>query len=349
MARICNQCNSPIEEGGNFCTECGSNDIRDDSIETQANVQTDQPIPEMNTGSVVSFGDRSIENLQKANIQSIPTETSDINNQPNGFENGMVADQISQTIIEPKELQNTQTNSFADIPDFMNGTEEAMVPQTQQTSMQTAMSPNIRKNRKKKNTLTIVIVTIVVIVTIILIVWALYSYTNGELNQHLTPFHSANEIEIVIDPRSAVDYSEIYTTDNSYRVGNDDVGYVSIPKDWSKVIRKDKNTDILQYTDNTSWIVTLMSAPSSKYPAINYANSVYYSVESNGGKEIKAQKTRVNGHTAYTVKAVYPSLYKYLTTWCFESDDGKTHYLAIEGPEEDNDYFQIIYSFKENQ
>ena len=55
-------------------------------------------------------------------------------------------------------------------------------------------------------------------------------------------------------------------------------------------------------------------------------------------------------YTAYQVYMYYPSYSTYLVTYWFEAEDGKVHYIALEGPQELSgvkitDYLYIPESF----
>lgn len=359
MARFCNQCNYPIEEGGNFCTECGSSDIRDDTIQPQPNIKediventsnTNTPIPEMTTNSVRSFGDQSMEQLQNSTIEPI-------NNAPiNAPNNTMV--QPTHTFVES---QNTSMNSFADVPDRMNGTQQINIPadfQLQEGSAndyaqqayasQTAARNMQRRKIKKKKDSTILKVVIAIIGIMVFFFMLVFVYSYGKSAGSSGDPFSNRDISSTGNQNGNTDYTKIFTQENSFRVGDQSVGFVSIPKTWAQVTQQE-GSNVHQYTDGSTWVVTLMAASTSETSAVTYANNVYHSIKEGGGQNITTGKTAIAGYPALTITASYPSLNKYLTTWCFESKIGKTHYLAIEGPSPSGDNYNIIYSFKEDK
>ena len=377
MTKYCNKCNYPIEEGGTFCTECGSDDIRDSEAveklseepETPA-VEPNDAIPEITDEAVSSFGVKSIENLQNSTIKPISNTLVEMPNDQNEETNSTPTPQVEV----PAAIQNTHDSnqgSFADVPDFMNTdtapTDTIAVPKDFQLQdggsdndyAQTASAAQattaleerkkIIKKRKQKKALKRTIIICVSIVALSFLLIFIYSYGRamGSREESGGPF-SSGDINSTGNEDNPVDYSSIFTPQNSFRVGNPSVGYISIPNTWSQIAQPEGSA-ALQYTDNTSWVVTMMSIATSQYSASDYANNVYSSIKSGGGQNITTGKATIAGYPALTVSAYYPSMGKYLTTWCFESKIGQTHYLAIEGPASSGDTFNVIYSFKAEQ
>ncbi len=320
MAKFCNKCNSPIEEEGYFCTECGSNDIRDDKDESEEPKETpiveqdnhsEESIPEIETSQAESFGEKSIEQLMKSTIK--PIENAETN------------------VKENEDQQNNELNNIEIEPEKNKQENNNFTPK--------------KAIHKKKNSNTIlkIIFAIVVIIAVGLIIFFIYSQGKKEEEKSYTKTSQEQK-----DIKDQIDYTKIFTPENSFRVGNEKTGYISIPNTWAQVIQP-PGSNVQQYTDGNSWVVTLMSTDTSQYSAETYANSIYDSIKQGGGQNIETGKTKIAGYTALTIMASYPKLNKYLTTWCFESKLGKTHYLAIEGPESNGDNYNIIYSFKEDQ
>lgn len=355
MARFCNKCNAPIEAGGYFCTECGSNDIRDDEEQKEEEKETtpseeievkdtstpSTEIPEMETNTVRSFGDKSIEQLQNAEIKSI-----------NSLE--PTTNEMKETTQEEAQ-PNPSTNSFADVPDYMNHTQTINIPSdfqlqegdynnynNQENVSQTIpYNPKIksRSKRSDKKILRVVFAIVGAMVVLFLIAFVLSNRTDN------APF---SETDIEPNTGETLDFSTIFTPENSFRVGNATLGYISIPNTWAQV-QQEEGSKAQQFTDGTSWVVTLMSTPTDEYSAVTYANNVYDSIKVDGGQNITTGKTKIAGYTALTITAYYPNQKQYLTTWCLESKNGQTHYLAIEGPESGGDNYNIIYSFQEDK
>lgn len=140
-------------------------------------------------------------------------------------------------------------------------------------------------------------------------------------------------------------------------VGDTTYGYLTIPKDWIKFYDVDGNTSI-QYSYAGVYIVSLNYLEDTTYSAKEYASNFMYnkqndsSVDGVTGATVQIGKNKE--YTAYQVYMYYPSDATYLITYWFEAEDGKTHYIALEGPGELNgktmtDYLYIAESFSLNK
>lgn len=135
-------------------------------------------------------------------------------------------------------------------------------------------------------------------------------------------------------------------------VGDDKYGYISIPNNWGKFYDVDGN-DSLQYSYANVYIVSL-NILDGQYSAKEYASNYMYNKQNSSdvtgvnGATVKIGKNKE--YTAYQVYMYYPSDSTYLVTYWFEAEDGKVHYIALEGPEELSgvkitDYLYIPESF----
>lgn len=139
-------------------------------------------------------------------------------------------------------------------------------------------------------------------------------------------------------------------------VGDNKYGYINIPKNWGKFYDVDGNTS-LQYSYANLYIVSLNYFEDSMYTAEEYASNYMYnkqnSSEVTGVTGATVQIGKNKEYTAYQVYMYYPSDSTYLITYWFEAEDGKVHYIALEGPGELNgtsisDYLFIPESFSLN-
>ena len=322
-----------------------------------------------------SFGVRSIAQMQNSTIQTINTQSEfpEVTTQNNSTSAPQVdipqeVKTSKETVESSNEGDSTPSHrpSFADMPDFMNrdiaSQDDPAIPKdlqlhegdenksvastasTSQTKNSLAERRKLIKNRKRKKMIIRIIIIIAVAIFLFLSILFIYSYGKTVGTKENGPF-SSEDVQSSEGDESTFDYSSIFTPQNSFRVGNAQLGYISIPNTWSQIAQPEGST-ALQYTDNVSWVVTLMAVSTSQYSASDYANNVYHSIQSGGGQNITTGKATISGYPALTISAYYPSLDKYLTTWCFESPIGHTHYLAIEGPSSTGDNYNIIYSFK---
>lgn len=370
MARFCNKCNYPIEEGGMFCSECGSSDIRDTSnlaVEnaddiiknkrakedtTQQSVVTTTPventinpgIPEIDQNTAIP----EVIPVSAAQAVAVAPITVDINpspapvNPPPGF--------------EIKENEQNTSSSFGDVPSYMTGnmTNGNSSPNGFNSVNNGGIAAKRLQARRKNNNgklILWVVILLFVVVGVIIGAGVLYSLGKqaGPANNVKISSGPFTSDDIIAEGNTApsIDYSTIFTPQNSFRVGSESFGFVSIPNTWVKFADVDGNTT-LQYTDNGTWIVTVYAMPTNSITAVAWANNVYNNLSQSGGSNLKTSTTTIDNYAALVISAYYEDQDKYLTTWFLESKSGKTHYLALEGPEISGDNYNIIYSFKEN-
>ena len=129
-------------------------------------------------------------------------------------------------------------------------------------------------------------------------------------------------------------------------VGNDTLGYVTIPSDWLKF--QDVNaTRGLQYSDKDGiYIVTLDALSTDQIDAKTYAAGVAGKLENEKVSQLTGATVNLAGYTAYQVYGYYEKNDIWLVVWCFEAEDGNTHYIGVEGPDSNSEYFNIPNTFR---
>lgn len=140
-----------------------------------------------------------------------------------------------------------------------------------------------------------------------------------------------------------VDTDEDEEEENTMAVGDSHYGYVKVPTNWHKFIDVDGNTTF-QYSDvgDLGYIVTLQTYEENIAP-YTAANNVKNSIVSEGN-EAEVKYTKIAKYYGYVVNAKYTDG-TYLDAYLFKADDGKLHYVAIEGPDKYNDNFKIPNTF----
>jgi len=132
-------------------------------------------------------------------------------------------------------------------------------------------------------------------------------------------------------------------TDSSKVVGTDFYGYVKVPTTW--VVFKDVDNDsVYQYTDigEAGYIVTLNTYEDTDTSALTAANNLLTKIKSEGA-EATLKTAIVDKYVAWVVDAKYSDT-SYLDIYLFKAD-GKLHYVAIEGPDDTNENFNIPKTF----
>lgn len=143
------------------------------------------------------------------------------------------------------------------------------------------------------------------------------------------------------DYESGEDEEEEEEAPEDQRVGSSSYGYITIPGDW--VAYQDANSNSsLQYTDGT-YIITLKAVQSSQSSALSYATAVKRNFE-NDGVDTTGATVSLGKYKAYQVYGYYTSVQKWHVCWIFEAEDGKTHFISVEGPEK-TEAFKIPETF----
>ncbi len=127
------------------------------------------------------------------------------------------------------------------------------------------------------------------------------------------------------------------------KVGDKDFGYVLVPSNWTRFVDPDAPST-LQYSYANLYILTMAHVPTSSMSAYQYASS-YASRMKSEGVDVKTATVKMGDYTAYQVYGKYESENTWLVAWVFETKDGQTRSLAIEGPDASNEAFSIPDTF----
>lgn len=135
-----------------------------------------------------------------------------------------------------------------------------------------------------------------------------------------------------------------YSTGYKY-VGSDSYRYIKVPNDFAKFVDVDGNSTI-QYS-NTSWIVTIYSPSDTSITPYLYSRNVASLMKEEGVEQINRSYESVTSkkYLANYVEGFYKNENKWLKCWIFKDDSGKVHYISIEGPDKENDYYDLVNTF----
>ena len=150
---------------------------------------------------------------------------------------------------------------------------------------------------------------------------------------------------VVEDSRYDYDYYDEYDDYYDYYshnqvIGNDIYGYLVIPNNWYKFVDVEANTSV-QYSYLNQYIVSL-NVVNEKITLEEAATNM----ETNMNKEAPCSKkeTTIGKYKAYVISTQYSDGI-YLDAYLLKAEDGIIHYIAIEGPDNKNDYFKIPNTF----
>ena len=130
-------------------------------------------------------------------------------------------------------------------------------------------------------------------------------------------------------------------------IGDNVYGYVQVPSNWIKFNDIDGN-DSIQYTDigDMGYIVSLNTVEEGTTPYSAATNIKNHIITENA--DAKVVYSKIAKYYGYKVEAKYPDG-TYLDAYLFKADDGKLHYVSIEGPDNTNDNFKIPNTFSINK
>ena len=127
---------------------------------------------------------------------------------------------------------------------------------------------------------------------------------------------------------------------DTQRIGNDNIGYVNVPKDW---IRSTKNEKLFEYDskDENGLVILQSFAKSDVHPQDQHAFGVkliathYYNTlkEEDGVANIDGEWSKVGGENAYVLKT-HTQNGNYIFHWIFQKGE-KVYVIVLEGTEED--------------
>lgn len=134
-------------------------------------------------------------------------------------------------------------------------------------------------------------------------------------------------------------------TTSSQRVGNSEVGYVTVPSNWTKFYDSDSPSGTFQYSYANVYIITLFAVESNGISAETYAKYLESELKDEGSESITLGTSTVGKYNAYKVQCYYSDENIWLDCYYFETEDGKMHYIAMEGPDKNSEYFKIPNTF----
>lgn len=122
------------------------------------------------------------------------------------------------------------------------------------------------------------------------------------------------------------------------QVGDDTLGYLTIPGDWVPFV--DVNgVQGLQYSDLigdcilTLSIFDMESVPADLKPtftAQTAAESIWMNIEAQGAQQVEGAVVKMGEYEAYQVYGVFPDG-THMITWSFADGAGVLHYVSLEG------------------
>lgn len=130
-------------------------------------------------------------------------------------------------------------------------------------------------------------------------------------------------------------------------IGDKDYGYVTIPENWKKVENEEEG---LQYSDPKKeyFVSMLVEDADEDLNAELWAEGVKIVFAQSGVENVETETKNIPGvGDAVVVTGHFGSPYnRWLAAWIVDTPDDKVHYVAVEGPDKNNDIFSVPETFK---
>lgn len=191
-------------------------------------------------------------------------------------------------------------------------------------SQNKSLSELNQKESKLQNDIKFGVSVIVVIAAILIIVLGILIFGRGS--------SGTNEVEG--QEEVAVKY-----------IGNDKVGYLSVPKDWEQHVEIG-NTTLMYQDPSQTYIVAIDALEKKKDSLETIAQNSAKNLTSSGKyKEISLKKDKIGSTEAYLVSAFSIPEGKWIFNWLFMLDDDLVHFVSFETPNTDTEFAEIPNTF----
>lgn len=133
-------------------------------------------------------------------------------------------------------------------------------------------------------------------------------------------------------------------------VGNDTVGYFTLPEDWVEVTEYVESIDgAAQWgSKDGKYTVGVIVMDTDDIEAKEWAEGVEVTMKDDSDiTNVKlVEEDFADFGKAWVVSGNYKALSQDMIAYVFETKDGKTRYLAVQGPDKKNDAFKIVETYK---
>ena len=187
-----------------------------------------------------------------------------------------------------------------------------------------------------------IIALLISVLIFVLGVAAIGTYTGINIEEAMNDLD--RQIEKLEDIKLDSEIDVKYKVGYKY-AGSEEYGYIKVPNNWAKFVDIESN-DTIQYSYANTWIATIY-ATKSDMSLSKYANTIYNNFKEDGASFVTLRKEKIaeEEYNAYKVTCYYEDDNVYVRCWAFEDENGTKHYIAIEGPEKENDYYDLINTF----
>lgn len=185
-----------------------------------------------------------------------------------------------------------------------------------------------KKNQKKTGIIIGIVAAVVVIAAIIVAICLANSNKNSDQGNNGQGDSASAEIKTKL-------------------VGQSNYGFVTVPETWVTVTEDDEEG--LQYgsaISSNGYFVSMLVSDTSEATAAEWLENMKFVFEQTGVTDIETSDVKVGSYDAKLITGYYDAISRWLAAYMFETGDGKTHYVSIEGPDKENVAFEIPLTFQ---
>lgn len=130
------------------------------------------------------------------------------------------------------------------------------------------------------------------------------------------------------------------------RIGKDEIGYVTVPGDWSQTIDVTSSSTFMYASPDNNYIIALEALTNTNKTPAEIADELANSLVGGEYKEVSVRTDTIYNYEAYLVSDFSTKTSKWSLNWLFVADDNVIHYIAFETPNLENDFMEIPYTFR---
>lgn len=192
--------------------------------------------------------------------------------------------------------------------------------------------------KKKSNTAFIIIIIVLAVLLCSALGYIVFDKIKDGQNNNAIESTTSSAKEDSLPTKKDEPTSTPSTTNADTKVvGQDGYGYVTVPSNWY-TFQDASGSSAIQYTYATVFTLSLDIVPdttnklTAKDAASNYMSRELQNTSATNVQGATVKVGKNSEYTAYQVYSYYPADNTYLVTYWFEAEDGKIHYMALEGP-----------------
>ncbi len=192
---------------------------------------------------------------------------------------------------------------------------------------------NNRGGKKKFQVDRSMLIGIAIVLVILIFVVSIFAINKGSKEDY-----SDKQVE-----KGSVDGQPTFR-DETRVIGNDKLGYVTIPGEWV-ILNNVISHEGIQYTDiNNDYVVTLVVYENMTID--EFISLVKDSLLKKGFVNLNVDKKTSNGTDLYQLYGYSDAEKAWILVLCLPSADGGVHCIELDGPDIESEYFEIPYTFR---